>query len=750
MLAAMSRIILKLDFARLTSVAQIRRNWICLPLLTMAMPLCWSSLLQAQQKDHSVLVFDGSRSSAGSNDQVDLETEFQQATDSTFNTVDNATPATTQPYLPPSPPSSMTSSESAVSFRRPGLDNGESVQTTSATMMSPDSGTFTSRLPGDGRSTSDSGLQVDNTFGSSPASPNLRANAVNNSSRNRFGDFGESPTRPAANRFTPVSSNQNFENQKNSALSPTQPARERVESPAVVAASAEQPVTPTAGASRFNVSTPAPSQQFPQPPLPKAAPTEPSRLSASQPIPTRSVSPPSNLPRPTQPGSQSAVSSSPSQARQFPKAPGRFASPESTSSRQTGSGQSSTFEGSSSNGASNANRDLSSSRKSDLRATSNSGSRDIFSGGAGIRSERPSTPTNQRQPNASSFSSFPSSSSTSQANSGSSRLTSQTSSSPSQFGQQALRGQVTNNNNDLRNNPSGVQSLQTQRSTNQSQSSGKADRNSIKFAQQQLRNIQPTSANANGTPVRLQELFLEPLTGSQRKLMVAQYWETYYDLAALKIAGDYEAWLKSISTSGSEQGLLATAQRMAADQQLAAKIQLGKSQSRLLDFMPNRRPNEFAPLPADEPLIEHYVTDYEKYERVRSLPTSLRGIDPMLASTLKLITQRAETVSIAKNAADQAGRSVRNQQMPLASAIAAGQLWREAQMDMIASTVSYNQAISDFVLTLEGNRSPEQLTAFMLGAPKNNEQSNTTPPQNQTSRSAANQRGFSSNRQQFR
>ncbi len=251
-------------------------------------------------------------------------------------------------------------------------------------------------------------------------------------------------------------------------------------------------------------------------------------------------------------------------------------------------------------------------------------------------------------------------------------------------------------------------------------------------------------------------MFLEPLSGSQRKQMVAQYWETYYDMAALKIATDYEKWLRSVSTStAAEKGLLSAAQQMAADGQLAAEIQLGKSQSRLLDFMPNPRPNGFAPLPADEPLVERYVTDYEKYKRVRSLPTSLRGIDPMLASTLKLITRRAATVSTAKQAADQAGQAVRNRQIPLASAIAAGQIWRDSQLDMVASTVSYNQAISDFVLTLEPNRSPEQLTTFMLGTPKAVSQTSTTSSLGQSvarpARSANQQLlGFPPSQAQFR
>ena len=125
----------------------------------------------------------------------------------------------------------------------------------------------------------------------------------------------------------------------------------------------------------------------------------------------------------------------------------------------------------------------------------------------------------------------------------------------------------------------------------------------------------------------------------------------------------------------------------------------------------------------------------------------------MLASTLKLITRRAKTVSTAQTAAQQAGQAVRNRQIPLASAIAAGRIWRDSQLDMVASTVSYNQAISDFVLTLEPNRSPEQLTTFMLGAPKTGTQPNATNTGRQSLRQptrSANQQpllGFPPNRQ---
>ena len=768
MLVAMSRMIWKPNFAvqlntvhlnavcwnavrlnavRLNAVRlnAVRMNAI-LPLLILAMPLCLPSLSVAQQNDRSVLVFEDSSGSAGSNAQVEIETDSAHASDSasTFQPIQ----ASTQLFLPPSPPTGMIAdSDSAAGFRRPNQrtltavspkietplsvaplrpshDNAEPAQATSATLLSSDSGTFASRLP------NDSGLQVDNSFGSSRAPSDLRSSSANSTPRNRFGDFGAPPSSGLKSRFASLPSNSSGETKPTETARPTQPPINRSPQPPVVSASEQQRLQPKP-TNRFGVPATPPSNRFAQPSSPKAVAPPTSRPSAppitTRPNPALQNSSRTNITQP-QASSQSVFSLNDNSSSSNSLQP-RPTQPSSLKSSSFGD--------------------------SSLRPSNNSSSRSISSSGAGFPSNSSSRPMLRRQPSSSSPSSFSNSSSAGQSNTGSSRSAPQTSRFASQSDQQPFRGNTINN--DLRSNSSNNQRSPIQRptqSTNRNQlsggqSNGKADRESINFAKQQLRNIQPASADANGTPVRLQEMLQEPLTGSQRKLMVAQYWETYYDLAALKIATDYAGWLNSISTSGSEQGLLSAAQRMASDQKLAAKIQLGKSQSRLMDFMPNPRPTGFSPLPADEPLVEHYVTDYEKYKRVRTLPSSLRGIDPMLASTLKLITQRAETVSMAKDAADQASR---NRQTPLASAISTGQLWRDSQLDMVASTISYNQAISDFVLTLEPNRSPEQLTAFMLGTPKNNSQPSFTNPQNQSTRNATNQnqQGFPTNRQHFR
>ena len=744
MLVTISRLVSSHESNWLSTSSSFRKRLWCLALLLLGCAI--SQPLLAQQNDRSVLVREDLKVVAASNAQVELAAEPQS---SSLNAFYNTPPVSTNPFIPPRPPASMLAdSDQVAKFRSstrgtytvspsPDSDEQPSVLAKAAIprpSISSASQTYASRLP------NDSGLQVDKAFGSLPATPDPRFGDANNSSnsgsntRNRFGDFGVSPAPKTENRFVALSSSDKAAASIPPAVPPVRTARAAppIESPQNRFALPTQPAPPTAS-NRFKQPA-APSPAIAKAPFPKFEPPKPSNSPVSEPITTQAPQASAQSLRTPSINSQSSQFAAPTSAPA-----GGFANRSASKSAISGSGfgrpttttrpaQPKSF--GSSSGQQNSNT---------------FGSRTVGSSGTSA------SPTLiRRQPSSSSSSSSFSSSSNSSSTSsfGSSRPPSQSSQFSSQPTRTPLRGRPIEN--DLRGRATNNQPQPNQGLARLNQSSDKVDRQSIDFARQQLRNIQARSADEDGTPVRLVEMFLEPLSGSQRKQMVAQYWETYYDMAALKIAIDYEKWLRSISTStGAETGLLSAAQQMAADGQLAAEIQLGKSQSRLLDFMPNPRPDGYAPLPADEPLVERYVTDYEKYKRVRSLPTSLRGIDPMLAGTLKLITRRAKTVSTAKTAAQQAGQAVRNRQIPLASAIAAGRIWRDSQLDMVASTVSYNQAISDFVLTLEPNRTPEQLTTFMLGAPKAGSQSATNTGQSgfQPTRNAnLQQLGFPPNR----
>jgi len=722
-----------------------------------------SQPLLAQQNDVSVLVTDDSGITATSNAQIELAVERPRASSSRSSY--NPIPVSTRPFTPPLPPASMLADSEQVAKFRSSTRGTPAASTASdsddqpivlakSAILRPTTGssnqTFTSGSP------NDSGLQTDRAFGGSPVSSGQRfGDASSSTSRNRFGDFGVSPAQKTEGRFAPLpSSSGKAAASIPPAVPPVRTASNRF-APLGSAAKAQPPSRSTAQnrsglpatpAASVSFKQPAPETVIPKAPVTKTEPPKPSYLPAARPSTTQA--PKTSAQSFLAPNANSQSSQFSASPRTSLQSSSQFSAPAATPAGGLASPQvnkSAIGGGVFSRPTTPKPEQPKSLGASGLRSPSNFGSRSA-NNGAGA-----SPPLIRRQANSSS-SSFSEGSNSSPLRTGSSRPSSQA----NQFGRQPkqtpLRGQPIENGLRGRTTNNQVGANQV---ASINPSSNKVDRQSIDFARQQLRGIQATSVDEDGTPVRLVEMFLEPLSGSQRKQMVAQYWETYYDMAALKIAIDYENWLSSISTStAAETGLLSAAQQMASDGQLAAEIQLGKSQSRLLDFMPNPRPDGFAPLPGDEPLVERYVTDYEKYKRVRSLPTSLRGIDPMLASTLKLITRRAKTVSTAKTAAQQAGQAVRSRQIPLASAIAAGRIWRDSQLDMVASTVSYNQAISDFVLTLEPNRSPEQLTTFMLGAPKANSQSSITNPGNQSGvqpiRSANQQQlGFPPNGQRF-
>ena len=221
-----------------------------------------------------------------------------------------------------------------------------------------------------------------------------------------------------------------------------------------------------------------------------------------------------------------------------------------------------------------------------------------------------------------------------------------------------------------------------------------------------------------GTPVSLFEMLSQPIAIQQRDSLIHQYWETYYDWAALVVAQEHQAWAQSLPTnvSAAEQLMVQAEQRLAQDRLLAAQIQMGKSQSRLLDFFVNSRADDFLPLPNDRPTIFPYDTHYEQERKRRTLPSSLRGIDQMLDGTNRLIAMRANTVNAARQARSQLLAAVPARQTTLASVIQAGELCRVAELDLVASVVNYNQAIGNYMATAFPSTPAESLVTSLLGS----------------------------------
>ena len=223
-----------------------------------------------------------------------------------------------------------------------------------------------------------------------------------------------------------------------------------------------------------------------------------------------------------------------------------------------------------------------------------------------------------------------------------------------------------------------------------------------------------------GEPTTLTEMLQQPIPQQHRPAMVNQYWETWFDWASMQNAIAYQEWLATVPSASAqgEQGLLDAAKSAAENQVLAAKIQLGKSQAKLVRFMPTRRSN-IVPLPSDSPLVERYETHYEIYKARNLLPAKLIGIDQMLPQTLTLINNRAATVQKSQAAIKQNQDGYSRKRVPLASVLEAARVWRSAEQDLLASVTSYNQAITDYAFNItRRHTTPEQTVAMLIGTPK--------------------------------
>ena len=243
-----------------------------------------------------------------------------------------------------------------------------------------------------------------------------------------------------------------------------------------------------------------------------------------------------------------------------------------------------------------------------------------------------------------------------------------------------------------------------------------------------------------GRPVKLVELLKQPIATDQRRPLVHQFWETYFDWASLVNSQQYLKLLDSLPApvNAAEQSILQTAKSMARNDVLASEIQLVKSQSKLNQFIPNRQPNQPFLVPNETPLIQGY--GYNTSQAVNSnngqntatqaMPTNLVGINKMLPKTLELILQRADTVESAQQANQRMVSGLRSRQVSLGDTLTAAKQLRAVEQSLLVAVTDYNHATTDYFFTIAqsyGYIPPEQVVSNLLGASKSNNTQPTTP-----------------------
>ncbi len=233
-----------------------------------------------------------------------------------------------------------------------------------------------------------------------------------------------------------------------------------------------------------------------------------------------------------------------------------------------------------------------------------------------------------------------------------------------------------------------------------------------------------SSSELPGEPVTLLES-LRTTRVAYRSDMIHQYWKTHSDWVMLQTSMEYQKWLQQISrpSTPAERVLLSAARNEAESRVLSREIQLGISQQRLQELV--GRPDDRLPLPSDSPLIKAYQTHYEWFSSRNLVPTHLRGINQRLPRQLKLISQQAETIRIAKSAMNQTRAAFAAGQLDVAAVLEAGRLWRSGSHDLVETVAQYNQSIADYATTIHPNfRSADEIVAMLISRPITNRPGN--------------------------
>lgn len=222
-----------------------------------------------------------------------------------------------------------------------------------------------------------------------------------------------------------------------------------------------------------------------------------------------------------------------------------------------------------------------------------------------------------------------------------------------------------------------------------------------------------------GEPVAMQQM-LELTAPQNRAAMVNQYWATYQAWCEYQCSSRYSSELALITppANPAEKNLLNTAKSIAANELLAAEIQLTKAQSRLQKFMPNTEHDLVLPLPSDNPVVTGYKTHYDYYASRRTIPNEVRNIAMSLPKMQQLITQQAQTAQASQTSMDQIRQFTQGGRAPVSEALYAVRLWSDANKQVVRSVVDYNRSIAVYSMTIIGpGKTMDQLASALVSKP---------------------------------
>ncbi len=227
----------------------------------------------------------------------------------------------------------------------------------------------------------------------------------------------------------------------------------------------------------------------------------------------------------------------------------------------------------------------------------------------------------------------------------------------------------------------------------------------------------PSGSAVTGQPLALMQA-LSVSTDRRLQLAIAQaYWQTVEAMAKYNYCLAHVDQLGRLPARQEEAVLLQAARAAAMAVLREAELAAGSTQHELAGLvqLPADAP---LPLPADQPHVGAYKTNYQELFAQRTAPDRARLIDRILPIRRMAIDQRAVAVQAAQDALTAASDAYQAGQGSMQSVVSSSEQLLRQQRAFIETVCRYNRDIAEYAMIVAPAGAPPQaLVAFMIKTP---------------------------------
>jgi hypothetical protein len=233
----------------------------------------------------------------------------------------------------------------------------------------------------------------------------------------------------------------------------------------------------------------------------------------------------------------------------------------------------------------------------------------------------------------------------------------------------------------------------------------------------------PPGSSVAGRPLPLVQALSASGDRRQQLAIARAYWQTVEAMAKYRYILDQVNELGRLRAGPGEESSLQAAKAAAAAQVSEAELALGSARHELAALVQFPTDSQL-PLPADQPHVGAYRTNYQELFAARPAPERARLIDRTLPIRRTGIDRRAIAVQAAQDALAAAIEAYQAGSGNLTNIIRGGGQLLDQRRAFIETVCRYNQDIAEYALIVAApNAMPQVLVGYMIKTPQETDQS---------------------------